>query len=451
MKTKPANPIKKPGHNDQDDEDSVEVESSGPTIAAAKKSKMMVIAASSVLITVVIYFFFFKEDGSKKENLEAVVTPQTQSISASDDGKSPFEIEAVPEKSKEEVELLAKPATPDVPTLPDLPMESPIAEAITLSPGEQQQKQQIQQPLPGVQQQTPQQVQQQTQQQVQQQVQPLVDNQQQAAQQQIQITKNALDPRYSPIIVFGGVTEGAPARGVGYDKNIVKLNEDPIDGLQKTATTVSASYIADRIHTIAQGKLLTAVLETAINTEIPGSVRGIVSRDVYGESGNEVLIPRGSRLFGAYSSEISRGQGRVEIGWSRLIRPDGVDLAINFNASDQFGRSGLSGDVDNKYNSIIANSMLTSILAVGGVAAAQKLLTNNSATTTTTNPTQGTTTTTGSATNQALYDVSKTIIDTVGQVIGNTIDVDPVIRVPQGTRITVIVNADITIPSMSKR
>jgi type IV secretion system protein VirB10 len=447
MKTKPVNPIKKPGHNDQDDEDSVEVESGGPKIAAAKKSKMVVIAASSVLITVVIYLFFFKEDGSKKENLEAVITPQSKSVSASDDGKSPFEIEAVPEKSKEEVELLSKPATPDVPTLPDLPIESPIAEAITLSPGEQQQKQQIQQPLPVVQQQT----QQQAQQQIQQQVQPVMDSQQQAAQQQVQVAKNALDPRYSPIIVFGGVTEGAPARGVGYDKNIVKLNEDPIDGLQKTVTTVSASYIADRVHTIAQGKLLTAVLETAINTEIPGSVRGIVSRDVYGESGNEVLIPRGSRLFGAYSSEISRGQGRVEIGWSRLIRPDGVDLAINFNASDQFGRSGLSGDVDNKYNSIIANSMLTSILAVGGVAAAQKLLTNNSATTTTTNPTQGTTTTTGSATNQALYDVSKTIIDTVGQVIGNTIDVDPVIRVPQGTRITVIVNADITIPSMSKR
>ena len=95
--------------------------------------------------------------------------------------------------------------------------------------------------------------------------------------------------------------------------------------------------------------------------------------------------------------------------------------------------------------------MLTSILAVGGVAAAQKLLTNNATTTTTTNPTQGTTTTTGSAANQAIYDVSKTIIDTVGQVVGNSIDVDPVIRVPQGTRVTVIVNSDINVPSMSNR
>jgi len=162
------------------------------------------------------------------------------------------------------------------------------------------------------------------------------------------------------------------------------------------------------------------------------------------------LIPKGSRLFGAYSSKVSRGQARVEIGWTRLIRPDGVDMAINFNASDQFGRAGLVGDVDNKYNSLIASSIMTSVLAIGGVAAAQSIFTNNSATTTTTNPTQGTTTSTGSATNQALYDVTKTIIDTVGQLISNTIDLNPVIRVPQGTKITVIVNSDITVPSVKR-
>ena len=103
--------------------------------------------------------------------------------------------------------------------------------------------------------------------------------------------------------------------------------------------------------------MLTAVLETAINTEMPGTVRGIITRDVYGESGNVVLIPRGSRLYGSYSSQITRGQGRVEINWSRLMRADGVDVNVTFNAADQFGRSGIEGDVDNKYGSIIGNSM----------------------------------------------------------------------------------------------
>ncbi|MBP7710390.1 MAG: hypothetical protein KA100_04910 [Rickettsiales bacterium] len=410
------------------EEDDADVESGGPSIAAAKKSKVAIIAASSILITVVLYFLFFKGD-SKQEKLVEVAPPKPAAVAQSEDGKSPFALEEVKEK-KEDLAIVEKPAVPEAPSLPDLPQDSIPqdlipAEPVVIAPADP--------------------------------VAPASPNQKPAdpiaAQNQapaVEKPKEA-NPRYAPIIVFGGTAQGTPARGVGYDNNIVNLNEDPIEGLEDTKAGVTATYIRDRLHTIAQGKLLTAVLETAINTEIPGSVRAVVSRDVYGEAGNEVLIPRGSRLFGSYSSKVNQGQGRVEISWSRLIRPDGVDLSISFNASDQFGRSGIPGEVDSKYGSIIASSMLTSILAVGGVAAAQKLLTNNAATTTTTNPTQGTTTTTGSATNQALYDVSKTIIDTVGQVIGNTINVSPVIRIPQGTRITVIVNADITVPSQKNR
>ena len=425
--TKKTNPELDP------DDDDFDVESSGPAIAAAKKSKVTLIAASSILITVVLYFLFFKTPEKPPEKYVEVPSPKGAQVAPNEEGKSPFEID-VPLKAKEDLTTVEKPTAPEVPTLPSLPEGSVLPEQISLSPTE---------PVNPVQPINP--------------IQPTpTDPVQQPAQvvtpnPEPVVKKKEIDPRYAPIIVFSGAAEGSPSRGVGYDKNIVKLNEDPIDKLTQTKTGVSATYINDRSHTIAQGKLLTAVLETAINTEIPGSVRGVVSRDVYGESGNEVLIPRGSRLFGSYSSTVSQGQGRVEISWTRLIRPDGVDLAISFNASDQFGRSGIPGEVDNKYGSIVASSMLTSILAVGGVAAAQKLLTNNATTTTTTNPTQGTTTTTGSAANQAIYDVSKTIIDTVGQVVGNSIDVDPVIRVPQGTRVTVIVNSDINVPSMSNR
>ncbi len=429
-----------PEMDDREDEvESAEVGASGPAIAAAKKSKMAIIAASSILITVVVYFMFFKADEPKKENLEEVAPPPSR-VAPSEEGKSPFEIEA-PEK-KEDVSLLDKPAKPDVPTLPELPEGMELQSEQVLPTANPQQNPQAPQQLlptqnmPGQQNNNPTQVNPQNPEK------PNADN------NQPEKTKDT-NPRYAPIIVFGGTAEGAPSRGVGYENNIVNLNQDPIDKLQKSKAGVTATFISDRAHTIAQGKLLTAVLETAINTEIPGFVRAIISRDVYAEAGNQILIPRGSRLFGNYSSKITRGQGRVEIAWTRLIRPDGVDMAVTFNASDQFGRSGIPGDVDNKYSALVANSMLTSILAVGGVAAAQKLLGSGSqSNTTTTNPTQGTTTTTGSAANQAIYDVSKTIIDTVGQVIGSSLNSNPVIRVPQGTRITVVVNSDINIPSM---
>ena len=435
MKSKPR---KQPEKDiELDEEEELEIDAGGPEIASSKKSKIAVIVASTLLTIFVVYIFFLR-DNSPKENLEPVQAPRPVNVAPSDNGKSPFVLEAPKEEStKTDVDLLAKPETPDLPTLPELPKDAVLPDKIDLS-AEQKTVNLQENNLPKQAEQPNNQAQNQL--------------QQQNAQQQNQAPatlEKKVDPRYAPIMVFSGLAQGAtvPSRSVGYDNNIVALNKNPIDSLQNTTTAIVATKIADMPHTIAQGKLITAVLETAINTELPGSVRAVVSRDVYGESGNEILIPKGSRLFGSYSSRILRGQGRVEIGWTRLIRPDGVDMAITFNAADQFGRSGLPGEVDNRYSSIVTSSMLTSVLAVGGVAAAQRLLTNNNINTVTTNPTQGTTTTTGSATNQALYDVTKTIIDTVGQLISNTLDLTPIIRVPQGTRITVIANADITIPS----
>jgi len=445
----------RPAEIQEDKDEAIEVEAGGPAIAAAKKSKIAIIAASTILTVLVFYFFFFKEPEKPHEKLEAIEPPKAI-VAQSESGKSAFEFDDTKDKQKQEVEDLAKPATPDVPTLPDLPKDT-SASANQVNIGD------ITAPTPPpLQQLIPNQVMPGQPGQPNQAGQPALPGQQLpggegaipgTAQNNPSLNladKKPVDPRYAPIIVMSGSDDKLPARGVGYDKNIVKLKKDPFEELKATESNVPTTYISDMPHTIAQGKLINAVLETAINTEIPGLVRAIIGRDVYGESGNEVLIPKGSRLYGSYSSEIKRGQGRVQINWSRLIRPDGVDLAISSVAADQFGRSGIAGEVDNKYSSIITNSLLTSVLAVGGVAAAQSLLGNQS-TTTTTNPTQGTTTTTGNATNQALYDVTKTIVDTVGQIVNSALDLTPVIRVPQGTRITVIVNADIKVPSMTRR
>ena len=441
MKTKNITPAVEVEEKDEQEEASAEVASGGPAIAAAKKGKITIIAASTVLITVVMYFMFFKGEDKKVENLQVVEAPDVTVVAPSPDGKSLFELED-PNKSRDDLEMLQKPAAPEVPTLPALPegtMQSgqdPLAPPppilTDMLPSQKQPNSDASQNQANSQKPT-----------------PIIPNIEPA--KVAEPPKKELDPRYSPIIVVSNPTQnGGPSLGVGYNNNIVDLRTNPIDKLDQSQVTVRTTHIADMTHTIAQGKLLNAILETAINTELPGFVRAIVSRDVYGESGSDVLIPRGSRLFGAYSSRIQRGQGRVEIGWTRLIRPDGVDLAITFNASDQFGRSGVPGETDNRYGSTIANSMLTSILAVGGVAVAQKLIGGNQQNVVTANPQQGTVTTAGTASNQAIFDVSRTIVDTVGRIINNTIDINPIVRIPQGTKITVIVNSDIKIPSMEK-
>ncbi|MDX2083686.1 MAG: TrbI/VirB10 family protein [Rickettsiales bacterium] len=429
--TKVLSPQKESEENGvENNEESSDIESGGPEIASAKKNRIIIIAFLSIVITVVVYFIFFKKGEPEKvsEKLKEVVVPPTKNVAANEDGKSPFEIDLPKEKKKEEVELLEKPAVPEIPSLPESALPQDASINIPLAPAAPNQNpslpnpnnpNQNQQALPS---------------------QANVD-------QNVAVKPKDIDPRYSPIIVFSGGGE-SPSLGVGYDKNIVDLKENRIANLERSKVAVKTTYVGDRIHSITQGKLLTAVLETAINTEIPGSVRGIISRDVYGESGNEVLIPKGSRLYGSYSSQIARGQGRVDISWTRLIRPDGVDLAISFSASDQFGRAGIPGNVDNKYGAIVAGSLLTSVLTVGTAAAANKLLgkNNNNVSTTTSN---GATTTTGSASNQAIADVSKTIIDTAGQIVSNALNTTPSITVPQGTKVTVIVNADMNLPSIA--
>jgi type IV secretion system protein VirB10 len=422
---------------DQENEvEDVEVEEGGPSIASAKRNKMVIIIASAILITVVSYFFFFNSNdpAAKKDKLVPVEVPPVSTVAG---GESPFAIETPKESVKTQSEdILSTPTAPEVPSIPSLPEsavianEDPIIPDVVPLPAGQVLNPQNLNPQNGIQQD------QQTQNQ-----QPQQNNQNIANN-----TAPDVNPRYSPIVVFSG-GGGVSAPGVGYNNNIVNLSENPINKLEKTKVNVKTTYIEDRVHSINQGKLLTAVLETAINTEAPGFVRAVVSRDVYGESGNEVLIPKGSRLYGSYSSKITRGQGRVNISWTRLIRSDGVDLAITFNASDQFGRSGIPGNVDNKYSSIITNSLLTSILAVGGAIAAQGVLGNSANTTATT--TAGVTTTTGNAAAQAVTDVTRTIVNTASQIVGDALNVAPVITVPQGTKITVVVNSDLNLPAMS--
>lgn len=431
---------KKPDPEIEQDEEDVEIDDAGPKIAAGKKGKMLIVLASAALITGVVYTMFFKDEPAKQERLQEVqIVPEKVTIAPSEDGKSPFEIEQPTEKPKDKDQaIFDQPAAPAVPTLPELPKDSVAADVAPLVPQDSTPPVATITTDPNLQQQTQQQPQPQ---------QPVIPLQNQQANNDVAPKKEedeGIDPRYAPIVVLQGGT--GPASSVGYDQNIVSLKKNPLDALTRNTSDIPTTYIDDRTHTIAQGKLITAVMETAINTEIPGFVRAIVSRDVYGEAGNNVLIPRGSRLFGTYSSQITRGQGRVNISWTRLIRPDGVNLAISFNASDQFGRSGISGDVDNRYGNMFASSILTSILAVGGAIAAEKLSGSNTNSTTTTNPTQGTVTTSNKASNQIIYDVTKTIIDTVGTMAANTLNTSPVIRVPQGTRITVFVNSDIKAP-----
>lgn len=99
---------------------------------------------------------------------------------------------------------------------------------------------------------------------------------------------------------------------------------------------------------IPQGTMIRGTLETAINSDLAGMVKGIVREDVYSFDGRRILIPAGSSLIGDYKSGVQRGQERILIVWTRMIRGDGVSVQLGSYGTDRLGRSGMTGVVDRK-------------------------------------------------------------------------------------------------------
>jgi type IV secretion system protein VirB10 len=126
-----------------------------------------------------------------------------------------------------------------------------------------------------------------------------------------------------------------------------------------------ATRIVNLRDTIPQGALIPGVLETALNSDLPGYTRAIVSRDVRGFDGTTVLIPRGSRVIGEYKNAPAEGQSRALIVWTRIIRPDGVSIQIGSSGTDPLGRAGLSGSVDNHFVQRFGGAILLSLLDTG--------------------------------------------------------------------------------------
>jgi type IV secretion system protein VirB10 len=114
------------------------------------------------------------------------------------------------------------------------------------------------------------------------------------------------------------------------------------------------------------------VLETALNSDLPGFARAVVSRDVRSFDGSTVLIPRGSRVIGEYKSGLEQGQSRAFIIWQRILRPDGGSIQIASSGTDQLGRAGLDGDVDRKFFQRFGGAILTSVLSAGVAAVSRQ-------------------------------------------------------------------------------
>ena len=122
--------------------------------------------------------------------------------------------------------------------------------------------------------------------------------------------------------------------------------QDVRAGREASPTGMTAA--AKVLHVLERGTVIPAVLQSAIDSDLPGLVRAHVSDNVYdSRTGTHVLIPRGARLIGIYGQAGNAGAGaaagsrRLFVAWTDLRLPDGTP--IDLGRAPTLGPDGASG------------------------------------------------------------------------------------------------------------
>lgn len=246
----------------------------------------------------------------------------------------------------------------------------------------------------------------------------------------------------SPLIALGGGASGGGGAGVpgalesaagaipgmeGIDPNLRSQSQNERFARQQAARAPMerAKVIASPANTVLQGTMIQAVLETAINTDLPGAIRALVSEDVHSYDGSRILIPRGSRVIGAYNDETDLGQRRAMIVWNRIILPDNQTAEIGAYGGDAMGRSGVDGVVNTHFGARFGSAALISLI---GLAPAIALADEDD-----------------DSTSDVADAISQNMMGVTESALGGYLNRQPTIAVRQGSLVTIMVDRDLEI------
>jgi type IV secretion system protein VirB10 len=225
--------------------------------------------------------------------------------------------------------------------------------------------------------------------------------------------------------LFFALREPAKESGSGQ-----KPPSSPLQVLGSPQQLAQAVIVGDRA--LFPGAVIPASLITAVDSEAPGPAIAQITQGVYDSAtGRTLLIPQGAKLIGAYKSAAKFGQSRIAVLWSRLIMPDGKEIALDLPSLDPAGSVGVPGKVDNHWAEVFGAAALGTLINIGVAATEQQpslgvggigVIVNE-------DPSE-------SAVRQG---AERTASAVTSRVVDRSLAVPPTIRVSAGTRISVIV------------
>ncbi len=192
--------------------------------------------------------------------------------------------------------------------------------------------------------------------------------------------------------------------------------------LPTRTAAVAAGVMPDRRFLLPKGAFIDCTLETAIDSSLPGMTTCITATDVWSADGSVVLLERGTKLVGETRGEVRTGQERLFVLWSEARTPTGVIVELASPGTDELGRSGVTGHVNTHFAARFGAAILISLIDAGTAALVASQSEGGS----------------------SVVIAPQAASSVVSEVLRQTVNVPPTIRVAQGGRMQVLVARDVS-------
>lgn len=114
---------------------------------------------------------------------------------------------------------------------------------------------------------------------------------------------------------------------------------------------------------IRKGTPIECVLDTKMDSSVPGLVTCSLPRDVYSMNGKVKLLERGSTVSGEYRGSMAMGVDRLFVLWTEIVTPSGVHINLDSPAAGPLGEAGMGGAVDHHWWRRFGSALLFSMIA----------------------------------------------------------------------------------------
>jgi type IV secretion system protein TrbI len=214
----------------------------------------------------------------------------------------------------------------------------------------------------------------------------------------------------------------------GQDRKLAFVNAS----VDRRTTSPDRTAAPASSYVVQAGNVIPASLITGIRSDLPGQITAQVTENVYDSpTGRFLLVPQGTRLIGVYDSQVSFGQSRVLLVWTRLIMPSGRSIVLERQpGADTAGYAGLEDEVDNHWGALFKAALLSTLLGVGSeLGAGSDSGTGNN----------------GGLIQALRLGTSDSLNQTGQKIVQRNLNIQPTLTIRPGFPVRVIVNRDLVL------